>query len=140
MSINGTAVVLMDSFYLSHVLQQLSPVPSPDAQLTMGSTELARGAQSACDETMKSLGVTSGSVLELHGSTMPSTDTWTDGLTIEPPKPTAPPIADEYYSLPPGTGLCCSSICNTLGYRRDAADVTKKTSKRECKYHKGNRM
>ena len=124
-SINGTAVAMMDSFYLSYVLQQLrSHTRLTDGRLTLGrltlgSEYLTSGAQSTCDETMKSLGVTDGTVLELVGSTLPETG----AFTIEPPKLPVAPTSDEYYTLPPGSGFCCSKMC-ACGCTRKAADVT----------------
>jgi len=114
-SINGTAVTMMDSLYLSYVLQQLR---STDGRLTLGSEDLTSGAQSTCDKTMKSLGVTDSTVLELVGFTLPETG----AFTIEPPKLPVAPTPDEYYTLAPGTGFCCSKMC-ACGCTRKAADV-----------------
>jgi len=104
-SMNGTAVTMMDSFYLSYVLQRLS---SPDGRLTLGSEDLTSGAQSECDKTMKSLGVMDGSVLELVGST---NQFKIGAFTIERPKLPVLPTHNEYYTLAPGTGFCCSKMC-----------------------------
>ena len=95
---------MMDSFPLSYVLQQLDSI---DGRLTLGSEDLTSGAQSTCDKTMKSLGVIESTVLELIGSTLPKTA----AFTIEPPKVPVAPTPDEYYTLPPGSGFCCSKIC-----------------------------
>ena len=113
MTINGTTVTMMDSFYLSFVLQQLG---ATNGRLTLGSQDLMSGAQSTCDETMKSLGVTESTVLNLVGSSMPGTDV----ITLKPPKLPVAPTPDEYYTLAPGTGLCCSKIC---ACNRKAADL-----------------
>jgi len=125
-SINGTAVTMMDSFYLSYVLQQLH---STDGRLTLGSEDLTSGAQSKCDETMNSLGVTESTVLELIGSTLPETG----AFTIEPPNPVAP-TPDEYCTLPPGSGFCCSKMC-ACGCTRKAADVPRMVPLDELNYH-----
>ena len=69
---------MMDSFHLSYVLQQLH---SSNGRLTLGSEDLTSEAQSTCDKTMKSLGVTESTILELAGSTLPETA----AFTIEPP-------------------------------------------------------
>ena len=117
-SINGTAVAMMDSFPLSYVLQQLGRF-SFHGRLTLGSEDLTSGAQSKCDKTMQSLGVMDSTVLELVGSTLPETG----AFTIEPPKLPVAPTSDEYYTLPPGSGFCCSKMC-ACGCTRKAADVT----------------
>lgn len=133
MTINGIAVSMMDSFYLSHVLQQLEALEDAQAaakaaedalcrtngRLTLGSEDLTSGAQSTCDETMKSLGVTHGTVLELVGSALSRTG----AFTIAAPKIPVPPTPDVFYTLPPGTGFCCSKICE-CGRSLQAADVT----------------
>ena len=104
---------MMDSLYLSYVLQQLR---STDGRLTLGSEDLTSEAQSTCDKTMKSLGVMDSTVLELIGSTVPETG----ALTIEPPKLPVAPTPDEYYTLSPGSGFCCSKMC-ACGCTRKAA-------------------
>ena len=106
----------MDSFYLSYVLQQLR---STDGRLTLGSEDLTSGAQSKCEKTMKSLGVTESTVLELVGSTLPEIG----AFTIERPKLPVLPTHNEYYTLAPGSGFCCSKMC-ACGYTRKEADVT----------------
>ena len=105
----------MDSFPLSYVLQQLR---TTNGKLTLGSEDLTSEAQSTCDETMKSLGVTESTVLELVGSTLPETG----ALIIKPPKLPVAPTSDEYYTLPPGSGFCCSKMC-ACGCTRKSADV-----------------
>ena len=95
----------MDSCYLSHVLQQLHATGG--ARLVLGAEDLVSGEQSTCDETMKSLGVTDGTILELMGSTLSETD----AITIEPPKLPVSPTPDQFCTLPSGTGFCCSKIC-----------------------------
>ena len=121
-SIDGIELTVLDSFALSYVLEKL-PLTSHEstrlnARLKLGDDDIELGQQSASESSLKSLGVTDGTLLYLSGATLKP-----DPLELSPPAIPLAPTKDDFLTIPRGTNFCCSKFCCSRRVRLTGSQV-----------------
>ena len=103
-TIEGAAVEVLDSIFLSTLLQRLPYTQVDHPKLQLGAQDIVLGHQQSCDQSLHTLGVQDGTELMLSGAKLSTTAPIEilKLVTQEAPQ-------EENFQLPPGAAPCCSS-------------------------------